>query len=329
MDTVTKAAAPEFHIFFQGNDISKWVEPEALTITYTDVLEAESDTLEVELMDPNQNWCGPWWPGQGDTMTLQLGRLGETIRDMGSFTLDEIEHSGPPDKISLKSVSAPTDKALRSNRHAAYEETTLPSIAAEIAARHDLTVVGDLAEVPVQRITQADETDIAFLHRLSRDFGYIFSVKGGQIVFQDITALHALPAIRTFSRADLFSWKLAARQADTPSAVEESYWDPDDKDVTSFGGELGEGRADTLVLRGRSENAFHAARRVQAAIARASLGSIAGTLELDGDAILRAGVNVTLTELGKLDGRYRVDRATHKVDRSSGYTTSLEVSKLP
>ena len=329
MDSVIRARAPEFHLFFQGNDISKWVDPEALSVCYTDVLEAESDTLEVELMDPNQNWCGPWWPGQGDIMALQLGWRGETVRDMGSFTLDEIEHSGPPDKISLKSVSAPTNKALRSNRHAAYEETTLPQIASEIAGRHGLTVVGDLAEVPVQRITQADETDLAFLHRLSRDFGYIFSVKGERIVFQDISALHALPAVRVLSRADILTWRLSARQADTPSAVEESYWDSDDKDVKSFAGELPAGRSDTLVLRGRSENAVHAARRVQAAVARASLGSIMGSIDLDGDPILRAGVNVTLTELGALDGRYRVDRATHRVDRSNGYTTSLEVSKLP
>lgn len=329
MGTVSTAAAPEFRLYFSGTDIAQWVDPMALSIRYTDVLEAESDTLDVELMDPDRNWCGPWWPTKGDTFEYKLGKKGEALRDMGTFTLDEISHSGPPDKISLKAVSAPTDKALRSNRHAAYEQTTLPAIATEIAARHGLTVAGDLAEVPVNRITQADETDLAFLHRLSRDFGYIFTVKSGQIVFQDISALHALPSIRTLAREDIFSWTLSARQADTPSAVEESYWDPDAKDVKSSGTSVDGGRADTLVLRGRSENAFHAARRVQAAAARASLGSITGSIDLDGDPILRAGVNVTLTMLGKLDGRYRVDRATHSVDRSGGYTTGLEVSKLP
>lgn len=329
MGEVTRADAPEFRLFFQGNDISKWVEPEALSVRFTDVLEAESDTLEVELMDPRSLWCGPWWPGQGDVLVFHLGRRGMALREMGSFTLDEIEHSGPPDKISLRAVAAPTSTALRSNRHAAYEETTLPAIAAEIAAKHGMTVAGDLAEVPVQRITQADETDIAFLHRLSRDFGYIFTVKDSQLVFQDITALHALPAVRTLAREDIFSWSLAARQADTPAAVEESYWDPDEKEVTAFGTAVDGGRADTQVLRGRSENAFQAARRVQAAAARASLGSITGQLELDGDPALRAGANVSLTGLGKLDGRYRLDRATHQVDRSGGFITSLEVSKLP
>jgi hypothetical protein len=328
MGTVA-AAAPDFRLYFQGNDIAQWVDPMALSITYTDVLEAESDTLDVELMDPDRKWCGPWWPAQGDVMQLQLGRKGETLRDMGGFVLDEIEHSGPPDKISLKALSAPTDRALRSNKHAGYENTTLPIIAAEVAARNGLVVVGDLAEVPVKRITQADETDLDFLRRLAHEFGYVFSVKGGQVVFQDTSALHMLPAVRALAREDLFVWNLAAHQSDTPAAISESYWDPEAKDVKTFGAEVPGGRADTHTLRGRSENALQAARRVGAQAARAACGSITGTLDLDGDPILRAGVNVSLSGLGKLDGRYRVDRATHKVDRSSGYTTGLEVSKLP
>lgn len=329
MGTVISAAAPAFRLAFQGSDLSAWIDPECLTLRYTDVLEAESDTLEVELMDPMSRWCGPWWPGQGDMLELELGRKGEALARIGAFTLDEVEHSGPPDKISLKGVAAPTGTALRSNRHAAYEETTLPQIASEIAGRHGFTVVGDLAEVPVGRITQADETDLAFLHRLSRDFGYIFSVKDGQLVFQDISMLHALPPVRVFAREDLFSWRLSARQADTPGDVEASYWDADNKTMVGADGGVDGGRADTLVLRGRSENAFQSARRVQAAAARAALGSITGSLDVDGDVALRAGANITLSGLGKLDGRYRIDRATHSVDRSGGYTTSLEVSKLP
>ncbi|MBW7863048.1 MAG: hypothetical protein GX580_02925 [Candidatus Hydrogenedens sp.] len=329
MGALIPAAAGDFKIHFQGGDISSWVEPECLSVRYTDVLEAESDTLEVELMDPLSNWCGPWWPGQGDTLALWIGRRGGELRDIGGFTLDEIEHSGPPDVISLRGVAAPMDTDLRSNRHAAYEGTTLPAIAAEIAAKHGMTVAGDLAAVPVGRITQADETDLAFLHRLARDFGYVFSVKAGQLVFQDITALHALPPVRALAREDLFSWRLSARQADTPTAIQASYWDPDAKDWVSGGGSVEGNRKDTLVLRGRAENAFQAARRVQAAAARASLGSITGSLELDGDPALRAGANVILSGMGRLDGRYRIDRATHQVDRAGGYTTSLEVSKLP
>lgn len=329
MGQVTDAAAPDFRLYFQGNDMAQWVDPMALTITYTDVLESESDTLDVELMDPEQKWCGPWWPGQGDVLQLQLGRKGGQLRDMGSFVLDEIAHSGPPDKISLKALSAPTDRALRSNKHAGYEDTTLPVIAAEVAARNGLTVVGDLAEVPVKRITQANETDLDFLRRLAHEFGYVFSVKGAQVVFQDVSMLHALPSVRSLAREDIFTWDLAARQADTPGTITESYWDPEQKDLKAFGTAVPGGRADTHTLRGRSENAIQAARRVGAQAARAACGSITGNIDLDGDPILRAGVNVSLSGLGKLDGRYRIDRATHKVDRSSGYTTQLEVSKLP
>lgn len=329
MATVTAADAPEFLLHFQGKNITEWVTPEALTISFTDALEDESDSLDVTLMDPNQKWCGAWWPGQGDVLELQLGKRGRGLRRMGSFVLDEITHSGPPDVISLRALGAPTDRALRSNRHAGYENTTLPAIAAEVAARNGLTVSGDLAQVPVGRITQADETDVEFLRRIAHDYGYIFSIKDGALVFQDVSRLHGLPALRDIGRGDLFGWSLAARQSETPESVSASYWEPEDKAVRVFSAPVSGGRSDTKTIRVRAENELHAARIVEAETARAVCGSITGQLNLDGDPDLRAGVNVTLNGMGALDGRYRVDRATHKVDRGGGYTTDIEVSKLP
>jgi phage protein D len=160
---VQQAAQPEFTLTYLGRDITASVEHEVLSLRYTDVLEGESDTLDVELMDPDGHWRGGWWPKQGDKVATAIGWRGEPLSPCGEFVIDEVSHEGPPDRVTLRALAAETTKALRSNRHLAYEATTLKAIAQAVAARNGLKVVGTVPDFPIQRATQKDETDLAFL----------------------------------------------------------------------------------------------------------------------------------------------------------------------
>ncbi|EEI4451458.1 phage protein D, partial [Salmonella enterica] len=64
---------PIFVLRYNLKDITHDITAYATSITFTDKLSGESDELEVELEDSEQRWRDAWYPGMGDTLTLQLG----------------------------------------------------------------------------------------------------------------------------------------------------------------------------------------------------------------------------------------------------------------
>jgi hypothetical protein len=46
-----------------------------------------------------------------------------------------------------------------------------------------------------------------------------------------------------------------------------------------------------------------------------------------GNPILVAGNNVELTGFGELSGKWHIKKSTHRIDRSGGYTTDLDLEK--
>ena len=53
----------------------------------------------------------------------------------------------------------------------------------EIAKKHNLTLVGEIDDIRVERITQNKERDLTFLKTLAEQYGYIFKITDNQLVF--------------------------------------------------------------------------------------------------------------------------------------------------
>ncbi|WP_334469786.1 hypothetical protein [Arsenophonus sp. PmNCSU2021_1] len=66
---------------------------------------------------------------------MALGRVGAPLRPCGTFSIDEIELSGPPDTVSLRGLSASVTTALRTRSYRAFEQTSLAAIARRIAPK--------------------------------------------------------------------------------------------------------------------------------------------------------------------------------------------------
>ena len=54
-----------------------------------------------------------------------------------------------------------------------------------MADYHDCKDSPHLQKIEVERKTQEKQTDLAFLSRLAREYGIVFSVRGDQLVFMD------------------------------------------------------------------------------------------------------------------------------------------------
>ncbi|WP_047303393.1 hypothetical protein [Pseudomonas fluorescens] len=136
MDAMIPKQVPEarFVLTYQQSNITRNVSLHLLSLTYSDFLTGEADSLEVELEDTEGKWRGAWYPGHGDTLSLAIGWEGESLRTLGRFEIDEVELNCPPSTITIHALATGIKASLRTTEHRAYESTTLDAIAKQVAA---------------------------------------------------------------------------------------------------------------------------------------------------------------------------------------------------
>ena len=83
----------------------------------------------------------------------------------GKFTVDEVEHRGAPDVVTIRARSADFRGTLNSRREGSWHDTTLGAIVEAIASRNKLeaSVAPSLAGIKIPHIDQSQESDAKFL----------------------------------------------------------------------------------------------------------------------------------------------------------------------
>lgn len=222
---------PRWLVTYEGVDVTDELTPMVLSVGYTDNVQGESDELELELEDRTGRWREGWFPSPGDRVSCQLGYDGEPLLSSGEFQVDDIELQGPPDTVSIRALAMPMTDAHRTKKYVSYELTTLRAIASLMAQELELEVVGEVADVPIFRATQDGETTVAFLRRLSLEYGYAFQIRPPSLVFFEIAKLEAQPAVMALHRTELSSYRLSAPTQETYAACEVSYFDAASKET--------------------------------------------------------------------------------------------------
>ncbi|HDC4531042.1 phage late control D family protein [Enterobacter asburiae] len=174
--------APAFMLKLDNDDITQDFSDRLISLTMTDNRGFEADQLDIELDDTDGQIA---LPPRGATLTLWLGWQGSALIKKGTFTVDEIEHRGAPDTLTIRGRSADFRGTLNSRREQSWHDTTLGQIVEAIAARNKLTasVADTLKAVDVPHIDQSQESDAVFLSRLAERNGASVSVKAGKLLF--------------------------------------------------------------------------------------------------------------------------------------------------
>ncbi|MEI8390466.1 MAG: Cro/Cl family transcriptional regulator [bacterium] len=316
---------PVFKIEYENKDITASIAPSVLSVTYSDFEHGQSDEVEIQLEDKEHLWKSSWYPVKGDTLKLNIGYENEKLLNCGSFEIDEMEFSAPPDTINLKALAANIKKALRQNNSVAYENKTLLQIGQEIANKHNLKLVGNVKDIKIKRITQNNKRDLEFLKNLAEEYGYIFKVSDNKLTFYEIAKLKSQSPALIINRKDIISYNFKDKTHDQYKSCEVSYHDPKSKKTVTSNIQGNSARADTLKLNTRCENKEQAILKATAAMNKNS--SLEGTITLMGNPHLVAGLNIEIKGFYKLSGKYHIKSAKHTIDRSSGYKTELEAEK--
>lgn len=316
---------PKYQLIYGKKNITKDVARFVTNIDYTDFEHGQSDEINITFEDSENLWHSAWIPTKGDVLNLKIGYEGEKLLNCGKFEIDELEYETPPDIVTVKALAASIKKPLRQKNSVAYENKNLKQIASEIAKKHGLTLVGNIADIKIQRITQNQQRDLEFLKKLAEEYGYIFKITSDKLVFYETEKLKSANPTRIFYKKDLSRISLSEKTSQKYKAVQVSYHNPKTgKTVKTTVKNPNVVNGDTLKITSRCENRQQAQAKAKAALNTADI-AMEGTIELIGNQYLVAGINIELKDLGHFSGKYNVTQAHHKIDKATGYKTVLEV----
>jgi phage protein D len=342
MDAMIPKQVPEarFVLTYQQSNITRNVSLHLLSLTYSDFLTGEADSLEVELEDTEGKWRGAWYPGHGDTLSLAIGWEGESLRTLGRFEIDEVELNCPPSTITIHALATGIKASLRTTEHRAYESTTLDAIAKQVADRQGLELIGSIEPIKLDRLTQ-QECDLTFLRNLAGEYDYAFKVTGTRMVFHAISELAKGSPVATQVLQDLASVRLRDTIKSVPQAVEVKHKEPAKKQLIAYKID-NEGKTvavpssvskattsgDTKKSRKRSASAEESKAKAKAELAKANRERTTGSWTAMGRPNLVSGNIVTLAAAGMLGGNYLIMSAQHRMTRSGGYTVDKSVCRI-
>ena len=327
---------PDWRVTLDGADITSRMRPRLVSLTLSEKRGDEADQLDIVLSDADGRLA---IPKEGAVLRLQLGWLqGDDVQvgliDKGSFKVDDVSHSGPPDEITIRARAADFTSEIRNRSSRSWKNTTLGAVLGDLAARNGLTarISPALALIALPTISQSRESDIAFLRRLGREYDAVATIKDKHLVFApkgagQTSTGQAMPTLSiTRSSGDRHTW--ARQKRDGQEGVTATWHDKKaakKKPVTV-------GKADGAKKLRRVYPDEASARRA-AAVERDRLKRAPTSFDIKlalGRADLIPEARATVRGFkGEIDGAtWLVFEVTHRVDKAGGFVTDIKMETI-
>ena len=318
---------PCLQVVANGSDISDSIFTLLESISVTDKTGIESDACEINLIDdPAQPIA---MPPRGAELEVSMGYDGAMVK-MGMFVVDEIELSGPPEKMTIRgraTVQTGNSKngktSLQSQKTRTWpKDTTISDAVIKIAKEHGLDnkVSQSLQAVKLPQTSQSDESDLTLLMRLAKRYDAICKPAGGTLLFVKRGEID-LGTIE-LSKDQVSNWGMTRSSRDSAGTVI-AYWHEKSK-AKKHEVRLGEGEP-VRRLRHAYTDMGSAKAAAQAGLDESKRGEDKLTLQLPGDPSLSAEAKLELSCFREgIDGAWVIEGVTHTIDKSSGFSTSIE-----
>lgn len=205
---------------------------------------------------------------------------------------------------------------------------------------YDKKISLGLNKITLERTTQYQEGDLAYLARIAEEYGFAFSVKGDVMVFYNIKTLEESPSNVKLTKPDLKSFdfvdkisetfkdaKVKSHNSGKNELVESSV---SAEDLTAENGDNYQEVTDdeTLELKVRSENPQQAEIKAKAALHKHNSRVLTGSFSTIGNPLIVSGNNFDISDFGKVSGKWHTTESTHTITKSSGYVTAFEAKRV-
>lgn len=347
-----KAQRTRVQVIYEGIDITRDISPYLLGYRYTDT-ENISEDITLDLENRDALWMRDWFPNRGDKVRTSIQIIDEksNVQNLscGLFEIDEIQAKGPPDKISIKALSALiSNEAKDTKRYQAWEKVNYKAIAGEIAARNGYGIIFQIQDSnnkEYDKIDQDNESDIEFLLRISDDLNFGVKIEDVQIIISDEEHYEGMEASFTIFFEDmesrkkgiqrnkgfyLLSYDLKQSALTSYTGCELNYKDPESGNVYSAYVENDKEQVTSKVLRlndkvksdGEAEEVCKKALEKQNKETNPAKFSIAPRFPISAKTVIE------IKDFGNYDGRYLINSVDHSIDASGGYSATLDCSKF-
>ena len=322
---------PAFEIMANDQDISAALQQRLISLRVTDQSGWESDTLDITLADSDP--LKPLaLPKTGAELTVKLGYVGE-LHNLGTYIVDALELSGPPNQLSIKAKAAPQEQtpegktSLSTQKTRSWEAgTTLQNMVSKIASEHGLEpAVGEsLKAKPLPHVDQVNESDINLLTRICKDLNALVKPAAGKLVVvkrgeSKSTRGQPLNSIN-LTATEITDWRLSIQKREVPKSVIATYRNiKQAKDVEVV---VGTGEP-VKRLKHSYADATSATEAAQAELDKGQRSEQSVSISLPGRPDIRAERRINIEGLrAGVNGEWLVTQVEHRLE-SGGFRTSL------
>ncbi|MCF7936835.1 MAG: hypothetical protein K9L28_10895 [Synergistales bacterium] len=323
-------------VLYDGTDISADIADMITDFQCTDHAGGKADDLSITLEDRGRLWIGDWFPDKGAELVASIEcfdfpAAGDVYTyPCGTYTIDDIQVSGPPNRVQIRAASSTVKSSLRrEEKTRAWAHITLEGIASELAGQNDITCVYDAPGVSYQRKDQRNESDLGFLSRLADESGLRLKAAERQIILFDGKTYDAKPPALTFRPEDVSTWDFSSQAHEVFSGCRVDYFDPPAKQTLSYTFTPADGPENGQILKinKRVEDLATAEMLAKAELRKRNREEITGGFDSIGDPRLFASNTVRMDGFGVFTGTYFVEKVTHSYSKSVGYRTGAELKR--
>ena len=347
-------AKPIVKLLYNGKDCTSDFSKYLKSLSFQDFEDEQSDELNITLNDNDGFFADLWYPDKGDKLNCSIDFDGETF-DCGACTIDEnsFDFSVSGDTVQIKALSTSTNYSVRTSKIKNHSGKTLRQIANEAGASYGFKVLGSGGEERIGSIVQKNESDIAFLKRIAKMYGYIFNIKDGALTFIKLDEIEAQEPLFTIDKTDCSRISLNDSVTKLYGKCRVQYFDSASKSLKTYTAAGNTELTDTLNIYKKCHS-LEEAQRIAAACLKNGSKEITGSIELslplknrtpsrpsdtlplgEGEnykqyyspvSYFCAGINFNLTGIGKFEGMYHIKSSTRTID-SNGLKIKGDITK--
>lgn len=314
-------------ITYQGVNITKDISSDVLSFSYTDNAEGAADDISLSIINTSKKWMGEWLPTKTDIIKAQIitTDMGGGL-DCGLFIVDSFGSSGRPLVVTLKGISMPVDTDFSEvKKNKTWQRITLKDIATTMAENSSVPLEYEAGLNPdFNFISQINVTDKHFLYELCVKYGLNMKLFNDRIVIYNPEDFEKNGVVKTFIETDMLSWSFETTLTEAAySGCSVQYTDPaTTKRIEYCYRVTNASSAKVFQLNEQVDSLSHAEQVCRAKLRRLNMGETKISFSIMGNALLLAAVNIGISGFGAFDGKYFIDKVTHKV--GSGYVASIE-----
>lgn len=326
----------ETEIWIAGKNVTADIKKYLKSVTFTDVMEGESDTAQINLHDSDRLFIGDWFPTRGDSCNITLIKIDKDLREvmnLKDFEIDEItntaNNSGNTASIKLNSIANKSE--LRSiDKSRSWENVKLSKIANDIATEAGLKLFYDTDIDPeIKRAEQKEKSNLSFLYGLCKKNYLALKISEEQLIIFDAEKYEKQEPVTTLSYGDgkILSFSGAATISKIYKACHVKY--QHGKDAVKYDYTYSDENKEsgiTLEVNERVSSQAEAERLARCKLKDKNREEIKVNINATGDFLYNAGSVIELKDFGFYDGKYMLKKVQHTVD-NSGYTCKLECYK--